>query len=409
MSSTSDPTAAAAVTADSTVGAADDHGLSADVPIDPLMELLHWKHTVCSPDFSEAERDVALQSILKAIRQHHMLPYLQFHSVLFDVYFTSEEKSAMQAVIDAALLKFDATIKDAQENLGETEVREAMVAKCDFYARIGDLENAIKQNEACHGKTLGHGLRVDLGFQRIRLGLAFSDTAVLKKALDDCTALIKNADWERRNRFKVYEGVCCVSVRNFERGAKLLLEALATFAATELLSMKDFVFYTATAALVQLDRAQLKRQIVESPEVISAQIPELDALLTSVFRCRYADFFPACERVCHTMLRSVLMAAHVNYFFREARILAFNQFLESYSSVTLASMSTAFAIPEPVLDSMLYTLISNERLQCKVDKVSGRVVTQRGEGNANVEFHKIIKSGDLLLSRLQKLSRVVEL
>jgi 26S proteasome regulatory subunit N7 len=39
---------------------------------------------------------------------------------------------------EAKLVQLDATIKDATENLGESEVREAFLAKAVFYARIGD-------------------------------------------------------------------------------------------------------------------------------------------------------------------------------------------------------------------------------------------------------------------------------
>lgn len=44
----------------------------------------------------------------------------------------------MKGVNDDKLSQLDATIKDAVENLGESEVREANLAKANFFTRIGD-------------------------------------------------------------------------------------------------------------------------------------------------------------------------------------------------------------------------------------------------------------------------------
>jgi 26S proteasome regulatory subunit N7 len=42
---------------------------------------------------------------------------------------------------------------------------------------------------------------------------------------------------------------------------------------------------------------------------------------------------------------------HVRYYMREVRLVAYNQFLESYKSVTLDSMATAFDVGLPFLDT----------------------------------------------------------
>ncbi|KAH8605083.1 hypothetical protein ERJ75_001647400 [Trypanosoma vivax] len=70
-------------------------------------------------------------------------------------------------------------------------------------------------------------------------------------------------------------------------------------------------------------------------------------------------------------------------------------------------MSNAFGIPAPVLDSMLGTLISNERIACKMDRVSDSITTYRGD-TTNIDYHRLVKNGDLLLNRIQKLSRLAE-
>ena len=44
----------------------------------------------------------------------------------------------MKTANEAKLAELDAKIKDAQDNLGETDVRDAMVAKADYLVEIGD-------------------------------------------------------------------------------------------------------------------------------------------------------------------------------------------------------------------------------------------------------------------------------
>ena len=134
----------------------------------------------------------------------------------------------------------------------------------------------------------------------------------------------------------------------------------------------------------------------------------MQSLVQSIYHCHYGEVFSVLDRVCTEFRQSVFLSLHVNYFFREVRVLVFNQFLDSYSSVTLKSMATSFNLPVSVLDAMLFTLISNERVACKIDRVSGNVTTYRGD-NVNFQYHKIVKNGDILLNRIQKLSRLAEM
>ncbi len=39
---------------------------------------------------------------------------------------------------DETIKTLDDKVKDAEENLGETEIRDALLARADFYCRIGD-------------------------------------------------------------------------------------------------------------------------------------------------------------------------------------------------------------------------------------------------------------------------------
>ena len=73
----------------------------------------------------------------------------------------------------------------------------------------------------------------------------------------------KGGDWDRRNRLKVYRGLHLLSIRQFKRGGELLLDALSTFTATELVSYNDFVALTVISNTLTLSRPDLKKKVRE--------------------------------------------------------------------------------------------------------------------------------------------------
>ena len=100
------------------------------------------------------------------------------------------------------------------------------------------------------------------------------------------------------------------------------------------------------------------------------------------------------------------LAPHARYFLRQARIVAYTQYLESYHTVELSSMASTFGVREAFLDSELSELVACGRLSCKIDKVKGVVLSNRPD-NKNALYQQTIKQGDALLNRIQKLSRVI--
>lgn len=59
------------------------------------------------------------------------------------------------------------------------------------------------------------------------------------------------------------------------------------------------------------------------------------------------------------------------------------------------------------LTSDLYKFIAAGRLNCVIDRVNGVIETNRPDAK-NAQYQTVIKQGDLLLNRIQKLSRVID-
>ena len=58
----------------------------------------------------------------------------------------------------------------------------------------------------------------------------------------------------------------------------------------------------------------------------------------------------------HHLATTHILAQHTRYYVREMRIKAYAQLLESYRSVTMASLSSAFGVSEAWLDAYVPSL-----------------------------------------------------
>jgi 26S proteasome regulatory subunit N7 len=214
-------------------------------------------------------------------------------------------------------------------------------------------------------------------------------------------------DWDRRNRLKVYEGAFLLSQRDFAGAATLLLDSIATFTATELLSYPAFVFYCCVACVKSLERPVLKKKVIDSPDVIAVlpQLPHVEALLHGLHECRYRVFLEALAGVYPRLARDRLLARHAAYFLREMRLAGYVQFLESYRSVTVEGMARKFGVSPAFIDAELSRFVAAGRVGAKIDAVRGIVETTRPDSK-NAQYHEVVKKGDVLLNQIQKLSRV---
>jgi len=309
------------------------------------------------------------------------------------------------------LKELDAAVSDAEENLGESEMREALLKKAEYLAVIGDKDAAVEAVRKTNEKTVGLGNRMDLVFLNIRVGLFFTDHELIKANIAKAKQMLEEGgDWDRRNRLKVYEGLYAMSVRNFALAAKLCLDAISTFTSYELMDYVKFVEYTVWVAVLALERKELHSQVIKGSEILEVlhQKPDLKKYLFSIYNCQYAEFFQELGKVEQIFKRDRYLHPHYAYYVREMKIKAYAQLLESYRSLTLSYMADAFGVTEAFMDSELCRFIASGRLHAKIDKVGGIVVTNRPD-NKNGQYQTVIKQGDNLLNRVQKLSRVINI
>eukprot|EP00516_Mucochytrium_quahogii_P002620 CAMPEP_0203748156 /NCGR_PEP_ID=MMETSP0098-20131031/3102_1 /ASSEMBLY_ACC=CAM_ASM_000208 /TAXON_ID=96639 /ORGANISM=" , Strain NY0313808BC1" /LENGTH=394 /DNA_ID=CAMNT_0050636793 /DNA_START=245 /DNA_END=1429 /DNA_ORIENTATION=+ len=316
----------------------------------------------------------------------------------------------MTAANEKELLRLQEKKKDAEDNHGEIEVMEALLGIAKFYALTGTKQEALDAfHQVSSLKSMSTGLLIDVVLRKILLGLVWMDKELMKTCIDEADKLLeKGGDWDRRNRLKVYRAMYSLVVRDFVKASEDFLSAVATFTSTELCSYNDFIFYTVVTSIVALDRVQFKKKVIDSPEVITVlrEVDFLGDFMNNLHDCNYKEFFVSLVNLNQRFCTNRYISTHKDWLYREVRVLAYVQFLESYKSVTIQSMASSFGVSVPFLDKELAHFISSQRINAKIDKVGGVIETCQ-PNQANARYQSIIKQGDLLLNRVQMLSRAI--
>ncbi|KAJ2158631.1 proteasome regulatory particle subunit [Coemansia sp. RSA 552] len=376
-------------------------------------ELALAQHKFALLNGTAPQREEAKRRLMEGIKQDKMAAFfgrLVAEGVL-------EEDGALQKELDEAsaaeLVALEKNVEDAKEEHGDLEQNESSIHRAVFLAQIGEEDKAhAAYEEVLQRATTTLNQKLDIVFGKLRLALFYYKPQSIQKEIERAHELVdKGGDWDRRNRLKAIECVWHCSQRQFKKASALFIECLSTYASPELMPMSEFVCHGALACAIGMPRSELKKQVVDAPEVVEVvgAIPNVDKMLRSLYDCRYADFFVALAGVETDHLRvSRYLFAHHQYFTREMRIRGYAQLLESYLSLTIKSMADAFGVTQGFIDKELSRFVAAGRLHCVIDKVGGTVVTNRPD-TKNAQYQTTIKQGDILLNRIQKLSGIISM
>lgn len=363
--------------------------------------------------------ETMINEILKTIQEETMAPYyyylfyklklpgLEWDQALYAR--LAQENTKNVEEIKAEIEKLD------KEDESEMDILKKWTELGEYYATIGDKENA----EATLLKTIelapSTGSKIDLYLLISRIGYFFNDLIFIKKYLDKSNELIeKGGDWERRNKYKTYYGIYLMSIRDFKEASKLLNDSLSTFTSTELTSYENVAKYSLISGAIIFERPDLKSKLIENPEILSInsttdELLPIYNLIKSLYSTDYKKFFPSLLETNDLILtKDKYLFEHSNYYLREIRCRAYSQLLESYRSLSLKSMASSFGVSVEFLDADLCKFIPNKKLNCVIDRVEGIVETNRSD-TKNTQYNALIKSGDALLTKLQKYGAAVRL
>ena len=274
------------------------------------------------------------------------------------------------------------------------------------------MDKAIEQFKETIEQTISFNTKIDAIFEILHIGLLEKNQDILKEYLEKCHELLKSdgGDWEKKNRLKVYEGLYFVLNKNFKDAGKNFLDALMTFTSYELFDFKTFVFYTAITNIITVDRKSLKERIIDNSDVLSCinDIPHLQKFLNCFYDGEYSEFFKELYYIIQVLKKDFYLSKHYNYFINEMRIKVYSQFLQSYKTVTMENMANVFGVSTSFIDNELSNFISQGRINAKIDKVSGIIECSHNEQNVDL-YQTTIRESDILISKIHKLSKLLEI
>lgn len=246
-------------------------------------------------------------------------------------------------MIKDELVKFDKKIEEAREREGDIEVRDAILEKAEFMKdEAQDYPEAEKFFRQAYDLSGGPSRKMELLFEILIMNIEKYDMDAIKKDVHTCKQLVEDgADWDKKNKLKIFEGVYCLLVRDFAKASDLFLSSIATFTCVELMEYKACIFYAVTIGLVTQDRKTIKKEIIHSPDVLSVirDIPHLKSFSESFYNCDYAQFFKSFAEILDVLKKDKYLKDHVNFYAKQMRLVAYRQYLESFKSVTIVNMA----------------------------------------------------------------------
>lgn len=384
----------------------------------PNFELADNAFLLKKPELSHRHPNV-LKYLQEQIEQEHLAPYyyyLQHEYAPNALKWDEKLYEKLTKINEEEISKLKKTIEEVEEkDEGQLETAEGYKKLGEYYAKIGDKSNAITTLEKALKLTPSTGSKIDISLTITRIGFFYDDKSFIAKQLEFTNSLIeKGGDWERRNRYKTYQGLYSLSIRDFQKASTLLIDSLATFTSTEISTYGQLALYASIAGAFALNRNDLKTKVIDSPELLSLlpTTPELEpiaSLTISLYTSDYSSYFKyLLETNDEILIPSRILSIHSNFYIREMRRKAYAQLLESYRTLSLKSMADAFGVSVEFLDNDLCKFIPNKKLNCVIDRVNGIIETNRPD-NKNAQYQLLIKQGDSLLTKLQKYGAAVRL
>lgn len=314
--------------------------------------------------------------------------------------------------IEKEIERLDTIIKEAEELKEDIDVRDALLDKAVFLKDVAKYEeDAEKLFRDAYTKSGGASKKMEILFNILQMTIHNLNLPKIKTDIETCKSLLEEgADWEKKNKLKVYEGVYRMMIRDFKLAATLFLDSVATFTCNELLDYKEFVFYAVVTSMVSLDRGTLRKNVINSPDILAVirDIDHLKKYSDSFYSCNYKAFFEAFVEIADRVKEDKFLEKHYNYFVKEMRLVAYKQFLASYKSVTLENMAENFGVGVEFLDKELSHFISIGKIKCKIDKVAGVIESKTPDKKIEL-YNQMLTKGDFLLDRIQKLGRALNI
>ncbi|WUR04206.1 proteasome subunit RPN7 (RPN7) [Vairimorpha necatrix] len=264
------------------------------------------------------------------------------------------------------------------ENISYIKSLDIQIA--ELFAQFLDTEEALEIFKNILKDESSFSLQMDIYLCRIRIGMLIKNKKLVEENVNlanDCCEL--GCDWDRRNKFKIYKAIYNLKKGDFNSAAFLFSESLPSFEKNEVVDFKNAVNYLIFSGLLTFERSNIKKLLLECPEVLEIGSVESIQLIKSMYECNYYEFLPNLYKYLMTVKDDFYCQNFVDFFCKEMKIKIYKQLLDSYQSIDLRNMANLFGIQADYLENDLGTYIVEKRLNCKIDRISYTIVVQEEE------------------------------
>lgn len=164
---------------------------------------------------------------------------------------TGPSKKWTQKEIEDELKRLEQKIEEAKER-EDSAIRDCIFDKGLFIKdEVRDCIAAEKVFRECIELSGTPSRKLEVLFEILLMNLEKVDLDALKTDMATCKQLVADgADWDKKNKLKVFEGCYLMLIRDFQKAAELLMSSIPTFTCSELLDYKEFIFYAVIMGLM---------------------------------------------------------------------------------------------------------------------------------------------------------------
>lgn len=344
---------------------------------------------------STVQKTKQYQELEKYIQEASAHPLYLFLTQKEIIPYNSTFASNLQQDLSKKLQELNS--KKSPENESENFAIDLQIS--ELYAQVLDKQNFISTSKLIQERNPSSSLKMDIILCKIRIAILTNDKKLLKESYEDGISVVEHGcDWDRRNKFKVYQGLVEMLRKNYYDAGKYFIDSLATFESKELMSYEKCVFYGIFNSLLSFKRIELK-EVINNSHVLEAYKTNENGikLIEAVYGCE--NFMDYLLGVCEMINDDIFLNQTVDFFVREIKLRIYKQLLESYKSLSIELFCNVLGVSSDYVEKDLCDFIIERRIDCVIDRIDGVVYVKEREETEGVQ---LVEKGEILMRTIKK-------
>lgn len=217
---------------------------------------------------------------------------------------------------------------------------------------------------------------IDVGKHLVSVSVQRREWPMVTANLNKMSSL-QNAEEEKliQPYLKVLHGIALLGQEKYADAASSFLQAdpaALPDVYDEFASQNDIAVYGGLLALASMDRKDLQAKVLDNQNfrAFLELEPHIRRAITQFVNGRYSACLAVLEAYRADYLLDIYLQKHIKTIYSQIRSKCIVQYLIPFSCVTLETMRAAFEIPGQSHEDELATMIRDNVLQARIDKIN---------------------------------------